>query len=122
MRISYPTTDILVFDDDVKWSFRHCKYNPDISAAFSFIIEDYLCAPLVGTFGSVTSPSNSEPISRTRTHLAEFLSDRKDLLRKYKDIIDKVEFSQEPTKNAVYVQAVADVFNQGVKYLGKNEV
>ena len=40
MRISYPTTDILVFDDDVKGAFRHCKYHPDITATFSFIIED----------------------------------------------------------------------------------
>ena len=119
MRISYPTTDILVFDDDVKGAFRHCKYHPDIAAAFSFIIEDLLFVPLGGIFGSITSPSNFEPIARARTHLAEFLSDRRDLLDKYKDIINKVEFSDEPDKHTVYVQAVADVFNQGVIHLEK---
>ena len=98
MRISYPNTDILLFDDDVKGAFRHYKYHPNIAAAFSFIIEDLLFVPLRGTFGSITSPSNFEPITRARTHLVEFLSDRRDLLTKYKDIINKVEFSQEPDK------------------------
>ena len=121
MRISYPTTDILVFDDDVKGAFRHCKYHPDIAAAFSFIIEDLLFVPLGGTFGSITSPSNFEPIARARTHLAEFLSDRRDLLDKYKDIINKVEFSDEPDNHTVYVQAVTDVFNQGVLQLEKTK-
>ena len=121
LRISYPVTDILLFDDDVKGAFRHCKYHPDIAAAFSFIIEDLLFVPLGGTFGSITSPSNFEPIARARTHLAEFLSDRRDLLEKYADIIDKVEFSDEPDKHTVYVQAVADVFNQGVNHLEKTK-
>ena len=121
MRISYPTTDILVFDDDVKGAFRHCKYHPDIAAAIYFIIEYLLLVPLGGTFGSITSPSNFEPIARTRTHLAEFLSDRRYLLAKYKDIINKVEFSDEPIKNKFYVQVVADVFNQGVEHLEKTK-
>ena len=116
-RITHPRSDILLFDDDVKGAFRHCKYHPDIASAFSFIISSFLFIPLGGTFGSITSPANFEPIARARTHLAEFLSDRRDLLEKYKDIINKVEFLDEPDKNTVYVQAVADVFNQGVDHL-----
>ena len=63
MKISYPTTDILVFDDDVKGAFRHCKYHSDIAAAFSLIIVDLLFFPLGGSFGSITSPFNFELIA-----------------------------------------------------------
>ena len=72
LRITYPTQDILLFDDDVKGAFRHTKYHPDVASAFSFIIENLLYIPLGSTFGSVTSPSDFEPIARARIHLAEF--------------------------------------------------
>ena len=42
-------------------------------------------------------------------------------MARYKDIINKVEFSDEPDKNTVYVQAVADVLTQGVAHLGKTK-
>ena len=115
LRITYPTEDILLFDDDVKGAFRHNKYHPDIATAFSFIIEHLLYIPLGGTFGSITSPSNFEPIARARIHLANFLSDRTDLLRKYKHIIDKVKFSEEPDKDTVFVQAVKDSIHKGIQ-------
>ena len=113
-RITHPQSDILLFDDDVKGAFRYCKYHPDIASTFSFIISSYLFIPLGGTFGSITSPANFEPIARARIHLAEFLSDRRDLYDKYKHIIDKVKFSELPTENTKFVQAVADKLNQGL--------
>ena len=73
LRITYPKSDILLFDDDVKGAFRHCKYHPDVASAFAFIIEQFLFVPLGGTFGSITSPPNFEPIARARDHLAHFL-------------------------------------------------
>ena len=114
MRITHPTSDILLFDDDVKGAFRHCKYHPDIASAFSFIISKYLFVPLGGTFGSITSPSNFEPIARARTHLAEFLSDTRDLLEKYKHIIDRVQLTDPPNTNTKFTQAVSDKFHKGV--------
>ena len=114
LRISYPQSDILLFDDDVKGAFRHCKYHPDVASAFAFIISQHLFVPLGGTFGSITSPSNFEPIARARVHLAEFLSDRRDLLSKYKHIIDKVKFSDEPNSETVFVQAVKDAIHKGI--------
>ena len=99
----------------MKGAFQHCKYHPDIATAFSFIIDQLLFIPLGGTFGSITSPANFEPIARARTHLAEFLSDRRDLLNKYEHIINKVQFSEEPTVNTVFVQAVQDSTHRGVK-------
>ena len=82
-RITHPHSDILLFDDDVKGAFRHCKYHPDVASAFSFLISSFLFILMGGTFGSITSPPNFEPIPRARIHLAEFLSDRRDL---YKNI------------------------------------
>ena len=63
LRISHPNSDIYLFDDDVKGAFRHCKYHPDVASAFSFVISNLLFVPMGGTFGSVTSPSNFEPIA-----------------------------------------------------------
>ena len=75
-----------------------------------------------GTFGSITSSANFEPIARARVHLAEFLSDRRDLLDKYKHIIDKVKFSELPTKTTHFVQAVADSMNKGLLNPEKNNL
>ena len=45
-RITHPQSDILLFDDDVKGAFRHCKYHPDIASAFSFIMSGFLFIPM----------------------------------------------------------------------------
>ena len=121
LRISHPNSDIYLFDDDVKGAFRHCKYHPDVASAFSFVISNLLFVPMGGTFGSVTSPSNFEPIARARTHLAEFLSDRRDLLEKYNHIINKVVFDEEAPMNTKFVQAVKDKIHTGVKNLNKTK-
>ena len=102
-RITHPSSDILLFDDDVKGAFRHCKYHPDVASAFSFIISKFLFIPMGGTFGSITSPANFEPIARARVHLADFLLDRRDLLEKYKHIINKVKFSELPIETTKIV-------------------
>ena len=108
LRITHPFSGILLFDDYFKWAFRHNKYHPDIVAAFSIIISNLLYIPLGGTFGSITSPSNFESITRARIHPVIFHSDRTDLLQKYKRIIVKVKFSEEPDEDIVFVQAVKD--------------
>ena len=119
LRITYPTTEILLFDDDVKSAFRQCKYHPDVASAFSFIIQQFLFIPLGGTFGSITSPANFEPIARARMHLAHHLSNRRDLYNKYKHIIDKVQFSEEPPPNTIFTQAKKDSLHIGVKNTNK---
>ena len=121
MRISYPNEDILLFDDDVKGAFRQCKYHPNVASAFSFIIEKLLYIPLGGTFGSIVSPADFEPIARARTHLAEYLSSRRDLVSKYKDIIDKVKFSESPSKDTTFSQAYTDTKNKGITNRNKTK-
>ena len=64
LRITYPTTEILLFDDDVNSAFRQCKYHPDVAPSFSFIIKQYMFIPLGGTFGSITSPANTSFLKR----------------------------------------------------------
>ena len=114
-RIAQPKKDIVLFDDDVKGAFRHPKYHPDIAAAFSFIIQCLLFITLGNTFGSIVSPANFEPIARARTHLAKYLSSRRDLYEKYKHIIDKVKFSEPAPHGTVFTKAKKDNINQGVK-------
>ena len=74
-----------------------------------------------GTFGSITSPSNFEPITRARTHLAEFLSDRTDLLEKYEHITNKMKFSDEPDVKTKFVQAVKYSIRKGIQDLNKTK-
>ena len=115
LRISYPTEDIYLFDDDVKGAFRQSKYNPDVSPVFSFIISLYFFLPTGGTFGAVPSPSNFEPIARARTYLATLMSRKKSLVKKHWDIIKLMKFSKRSPPSTTYVQAVPDAINQGVK-------
>ena len=121
IRIRFGNVDIVLFDDDVKGAFRHCKYHPDIAAAFAFIIQYLLYIPLGNTFGSIVSPSNFEPIARARTHLAGYLSNKEDLTHKYESIINNVKFSDEPAADAKFVRAVPDKFNKGIDDPDKTE-
>ena len=69
MRITYPTTDLLLFDDDVKGAFRHCKYHPDNLNTYTYTVSNRIYFPLGGIFRSTTSPANFEPLAQARTHL-----------------------------------------------------
>ena len=74
MRISYSTTELLLFDDDIKGVFRHWKYNPDVASAFAYTFINRLYFTLGETFGFTTSPSNFEYLTRVRIHLSQRLS------------------------------------------------
>ena len=113
-RTTYPTVDIMLIDDDAKGAFRHCKYHPEVASAFSFIINELLFISLGGTFGSIVTPSSFEPITRARTHLAYHLSHRRDLLQKYKHIIDKVSFSAPQTTETIFTKASPCSINKGL--------
>ena len=81
-RITYLHKEIYVFDDGVKGTIRHSKYHPDITSAFSFIIDNIFYVSMRVTFGSGTSPSNFESFARRRVHLAHFPSSRRGILEK----------------------------------------
>ena len=46
LHISYPHEEIFTFDDDVSGAFKHAKYNPDVAAAHSSLVEEILCITL----------------------------------------------------------------------------
>ena len=70
--------------------------------------------PTGQTFGSNTSPSNWEPIARARMHLAQWLFHDTTLLEKHSNYTDRVQYGPEPDHETLFVQAIADVLNQGV--------
>ena len=70
-------------------------------------------------FGSGTSPSNFESFARARVHSAHFLSSRRDLLEKYRGIIDNVKFSKPSDQDTIFIQAKVDKYNKGVQDLDK---
>ena len=70
--ITVPKDVILIYDDDVNSVFRHYKCHPDIASIFAFILQHLLYIWLGGSFGSIITLSNFEPIARVRIHLAEY--------------------------------------------------
>ena len=111
LRISYPIEELYLFDDDVKGTFLHSKYHPDVAGVFSFSISNYLMIPMGQTFGSIDSRQDWEPFARARTHLAHFLSHRRDLLAKHDEIITQIEFSKPPSKGLSFTPAAPDPCN-----------
>ena len=103
----------MVYDDNVKSTFRYCKYHPDIASAFAVIIQQFLWIPLGGMFIAIVTPSNFEPITRARVHSARFFSQKRDLLHKYSHIIDKVEFSTPSLEDIKFTQATICKYNKG---------
>ena len=55
LRVSYPQTDILLWDDDASGAFRNAKYHPDVCLAFAFRVANMLCVPTGVCFGGNTS-------------------------------------------------------------------
>ena len=77
LRISFPLLDIYLWDDDVSGAFRQGKYNPEVAAAFCFIIFGILWLPCGQTFGGNTSPHCYEPLANAREYLAKHFSHKR---------------------------------------------
>ena len=58
LRISYPRTGILLFNDDAAGEFRHVKLHPDVAAAHAYSVGQTLYFPTGSVFGSNSSPYN----------------------------------------------------------------
>ena len=50
LRISYPSEELYLFNDDVKGGFRHSKYHPDVARVFGFFFSSYFMIPICQTF------------------------------------------------------------------------
>ena len=84
--------------DDVKGVFRHTKYYLDIVSAFRFQILDLMYVYIEDTFGSISSPSNFEPLVRTRVWLARHISRDNTLVKNHWNIIQNLKISKRPDK------------------------
>lgn len=57
MRITEPTSPILVHADDIEAAFRRVLYHPDVAVAFAYVFSDFLIVPVGQVFGSRNAPS-----------------------------------------------------------------
>ena len=113
LRISYPTREIYVCDDDVSGAFRHSKYNPNLVALHACILFGFLFMSTGQTFGDSPSPANFEPIARGRQQYAMYLWHQADTLLRAAKYMPSIKF-QVPPANQVYFPSTADSLNQGV--------
>ena len=116
LRISYPSEDILLWDDDVSGAFRLIKYNPEIATAFAAILNHTLCIPVGQNFGGNTSAQNWEGVAMARECIAQHFSNPtfKHLLTKHKQLLSLIKFSKIPTPKTIFTPATLDTINKGV--------
>jgi len=69
LRITYPTDEIYLADDDISGAFRLMKYHPNlVPMQCGFCVVN-----TGGTFGDNTNPSNFDPLGLGRRQLAHYL-------------------------------------------------
>jgi hypothetical protein len=57
MRITHPTTDILLHADDIDAAFRRILYSPEMAVVFAYIFGNFLIIPVGMVFGARNAPS-----------------------------------------------------------------
>jgi hypothetical protein len=121
MRISYPHDEIYPADDDVSGAFRHGKYNPNVVAMHSCVIQGRMVCATGSTFGDNTSPGNFEPIADARKELAINLWPNKDTVELARPYLPPIKLAPPPTAAEVaqFVPAESDALNPGVFVNGR---
>lgn len=117
LRITFPSEDILLWDDDVKSAFRHVRYHLSVIAAFAFRFAGLLCLPLGMVFGSNVSPGEFDIVARARATLATSLSESifdGEAEASSFDIEELISMPDEPGPDVTFAQASADSLNTGV--------
>ena len=114
LRITYPLEDILLCETDFKAYFRNPKMHPDTAGAFAFIIDRLMYVPTGMVFGSNTSAGSWEPFRRAAAILAQHFHSDASLLTKHKDLLDVLEWQDDPDTHVQFVKAIADKLNCGV--------
>ena len=115
LRITYPLHDIVTHANDVKSCFRQMKLHPDIMAAFSIIVADFLYLQAALPFGTDFSPQNWEPVRRLIEILVVKLFDDKSLRTKHRKYLDRLQWQPNLGKpKAVPVRAKACSQRRGV--------
>ena len=114
LRITYPSSDIILHANDVKSCFRQMKHHPDVVGAFSFIIADILFISCGLTMGSDFSPQTWEVPRRMAEQIAEKLFNDKSLVEKHRKYLDQLNWSKKLGKGTNFVPAHANDVHKGV--------
>jgi hypothetical protein len=115
LRITYPSKEIYLFDDDVAAAFRQCKYHPNVVSAKAYIIDAYLFVPTGQTFGDKSSPPSFETIGKARMALSEHLSQGAEPVPEYADYLSDVKFGPPPPVDFQFAPATSDRLNPGAE-------
>ncbi|MGL5936272.1 MAG: hypothetical protein ACRCZI_11700, partial [Cetobacterium sp.] len=73
LRITYPTEEIYIADDDVSGAFRLVRYHPNCMAMHTFIQGPYCVVNTGGSFGGNTTPANFQPYATARRQVAQHM-------------------------------------------------
>ena len=117
LRVTYPTQEINLADDDVSGAFRQAKYAPALVALHTSIQCGFGVLNTGATFGDNTSPSNFEPIALSRRLLASWLwLNDPDVELRTLPVLPPISFAAEPTVEEVasFTPADGDALNPGV--------
>ena len=73
LRITYPTQEVYLADDDISGAYRRMKYHPNLMGMHTSIQCGFGVINTGGTFGDNTSPSNFDPLAVARRALSQDL-------------------------------------------------
>ena len=116
LRITYPTEEIFLGDDDVSGAFRQVKYNINVVSLHACLIFGQLFMYTGQTFGDSPSPPNWEPIVTARKALAQKLWLRPETESDGREVLPSITLADPPSlqDRATFVQPVPDSKNAGV--------
>ena len=113
-RVSYPSVDILTATEDVSACFRFSHIMPGACGAFSFAVRSLFCLTTALVFGSVISPSSSEPFRWAIEAMALVFFARDDISKTYGGLLGMITWEPAPVVGTASVQAHTCALNPGV--------
>jgi hypothetical protein len=113
--ISFPSLEILLFDDDVVAAFCQVKYHPNVISSKGYCDNRYVFIPTGLTFGDTPSPPSFEPFAGAHMALATNLNcQAKDSIPQYDDYLSAVQFAPlPPPRNGPIHSGLSQQFQPG---------
>ena len=115
-RITYPSEELYLGDDDISGAFRHQNYHPNLVGMHACVVAGFLSCATGMTFGDNTSSANFDPIAEARKELARYLWSQPDTVSKAAAHLPAIELATPPTSAEVdcFTNAEADSLNKGI--------
>jgi hypothetical protein len=110
--VSFPNETISLVLADITACFCFPKISADVTGAFGFLAEGLYFLSTGQVFGSNTSASSWEALRRAIQNMIPVYSQRTDLVKKHKDLIDLLKWDENPSVELI--QAFKCEQNQGV--------